>query len=229
MKKLLEVIATSLDDALEAERGGADRLELLRDLDLEGLTPPLELVREVLGAVSIPVRVMLRETADYELHGAEEAASLRDSASCFAQLPIDGLVLGFVRGGRVDVDALHAILTGLPLCAVTFHRAVEAVADPVEGLRQLRSFPQIDRLLTSCNGDSWDQRQLRLEALQRLACPSIRVLVGGGLDETSLAALATSPLLNEFHVGTAARDSTGAVDHSRVAALREILDRAAVR
>jgi copper homeostasis protein len=38
---MLEVIACSVADAVAAERGGADRLELVRDLNVGGLTPPL--------------------------------------------------------------------------------------------------------------------------------------------------------------------------------------------
>ena len=56
----VEVIAQSVADAVAAEAGGADRLELVRDLDQDGLTPPPELVRAVVAAVRIPVYAMLR-------------------------------------------------------------------------------------------------------------------------------------------------------------------------
>lgn len=58
--RLLEVIACSLEDALAAEAGGAQRLELCSRLDLDGLTPPRSMVEAVVKAVSIPVRVMIR-------------------------------------------------------------------------------------------------------------------------------------------------------------------------
>ena len=60
---LLEVIACSVEDAIQAEEGGADRLEIVSDLDVGGLTPPLELVREIRSEVNLPLRVMLREEA----------------------------------------------------------------------------------------------------------------------------------------------------------------------
>jgi len=62
MARFLEVIVTSIEDAVEAEAGGADRLELVRALEVGGLTPELDLIRTVLQTVKIPVRVMLRET-----------------------------------------------------------------------------------------------------------------------------------------------------------------------
>ena len=59
---LLEVIVSSLEDALEAERGGtgAGRLEIVRNLELGGLTPSFETVQEICQRVAVPVRVMLR-------------------------------------------------------------------------------------------------------------------------------------------------------------------------
>ena len=57
---LLEVIVSSVEDALEAEQGGAGRLEVVRSLEVGGLTPSLELVRQICQRVKIPLRVMLR-------------------------------------------------------------------------------------------------------------------------------------------------------------------------
>jgi copper homeostasis protein len=54
---LLEVAVASLEDALAAEAGGADRLELNAALALGGLTPSLGMVREVKDAVRLPVLV----------------------------------------------------------------------------------------------------------------------------------------------------------------------------
>jgi copper homeostasis protein len=93
----LEVIVTSLDDAMEAERGGATRLEVVRDLNRGGLTPPLGLVRGILAAVRIPIRVMLRERDDYAISGPRERDDLCRIGSKLSALDIEGLVLGFVR------------------------------------------------------------------------------------------------------------------------------------
>ena len=56
MMPLLEVIACSVADAVEAEKGGAKRLEIVRDLGRGGLTPPLELVAQIKHAVDLPLR-----------------------------------------------------------------------------------------------------------------------------------------------------------------------------
>ena len=60
---MLEVIVTTLEEALLAEQGGAGRLELVANLAAGGLTPDLGLVQRVIAAVRIPVNVMIRPHA----------------------------------------------------------------------------------------------------------------------------------------------------------------------
>jgi copper homeostasis protein CutC len=72
---LLEVIACTVEDAIEAERGGAGRLEVISRFDVGGLTPAPELVREIKAKVSIPVRVMLRESEGYGVGAKRKSKS----------------------------------------------------------------------------------------------------------------------------------------------------------
>src|SRR5690348_6437342 len=129
MKKLLEVIVTSRAEAQAAERGGADRLELLRDLHAGGLSPSAGTVSDVVLGVSIPVRVMLRETADFSAGNRAGVAALAARANEFRGAGARAFVLGFVKDGLVDEDSLQRILHELPGCHVTFHRAIEGVRD----------------------------------------------------------------------------------------------------
>ena len=89
---LLEVIACSVNDALEAERGGAGRLEVVRELGKGGLTPALQLVEEITKVVSIPVRVMIREREGYFAGGAEAVEQLARLAGGCAALGVDDRV-----------------------------------------------------------------------------------------------------------------------------------------
>jgi copper homeostasis protein len=220
--KLLEVIVTSVDEALEAEDGGADRLELVRDLGAEGLTPPLPLVEKVLVAVSVPVRVMLRETPSFNIGTEGEKRRLTDMARAFSQLPVNGLVLGFLKGQFVDCCAMEHLLSAGDK-PVTFHRALECVPDLYVALEVLKQFARVDRVLSNGGNGSWADRRRRLERLQGRAYPGILVIAGGGLNEEGLEALAQSTLLNEFHAGSAARDESGCVRSDRVRKLRQLL------
>lgn len=226
---MLEVIASSVADAVAAEAGGAARLELVRDLDRGGLTPPRELIQDVLAAVRIPVRVMLREEEDFFLNEQKNPKKLERLcalARSLADLSLDGLVLGFLTGQRSAPQIHHAalaqVLANAPGFKATFHRAFELLRDSVHAAHELRRHPQIDRILTSGNypdlQKDWPQRLTGLVELARQAPPPIKILVGGGVERETIAGLCQDlcqeKLPLEFHVGRAVRQpysNTGTV------------------
>lgn len=203
---LLEVIVSSLEDALEAEQGGAGRLELVRDLARDGFTPSLALASQVVRAVRIPVRVMIRETDTHEPRDPRVLARLRQSVRELAPLPVDGLVLGFLDAGRVDLATLRDLLAEAPGLHATFHRAFEQVTDMREGFAALETCGPVDRVLHSGGPGEWADRSARLAELAASAGPRIGVIAGGGLTLDVLAHLRRTPGLREFHVGRAARE-----------------------
>jgi copper homeostasis protein len=217
----LEVIATSLDDALAAEQGGAARIELVRALDAGGLTPSMPLVESVLARVRIPVRVMVRETQRHDVPDSRVRRRLVDQARAIGQHPVDGLVFGALAGGRIDHALLDAIAgaSGRP---ITFHRAFEELADPDGGLIALARHPAVDRVLCDGGAGSWPERAARLAAWAAHAGAGLLVLPGGGITDQALAALARVPGLREVHVGRLVREPAtvdGVVSARRVAAL----------
>jgi copper homeostasis protein len=226
MPALLEVIVTSAAEAREAALGGADRLELVRDLATGGLTPAIDIARQVLDAVTIPVRTMVRESETLSVSGPEELARLQVSAADLARLPVDGLVLGFVRNAALDLDAIGAVLDTAPDCRATLHRAFEHVADPATALDEAGRLPQIDRVLVSAAAGDWAECTARLLALQQAASPRIRILVGVGLRAAMVSELTRCSDRFEFHAGRAAREPqtvTGVVSRKLVAELKALL------
>ncbi len=226
MAKLLEVIITSIEDAIEAELGGADRLELVRDLEAGGLTPDADIVKAVLARVQIPVRVMLRESPSMSVKDTAEVRSLQEHAEAFSKLPVDGLVTGFIKEDSVDIKTLIEVLSPAPDCPVTFHRAFDELSDPLAAIWQLQGFSQIDRILTIGGEGDWPRRRQRLLEWQHAAQPSIAILVGAGLSRNTLEELRDLPLLNEIHVGRAARvpqSVSGIVSRDAVRALKSAL------
>jgi copper homeostasis protein len=223
---LIEVIACSIEDAVAAERGGAWRLELVRALDKGGLTPDFNFVEEVVRKVRIPVRVMIRETADYSSGEPAAVERLARAAARAEALGVDGIVIGFLRDGRIDAVAMNAVLQAAPATNVTFHHAFDELPDPRAAIERLHAWPQIDRVLTSAGPGTWEQKASRIAALSRAASP-IGLLAGGGVDAAAIRALAASGA-REAHVGRAARvppTTGGAVSAERVAALLEAAGR----
>ena len=205
MNCALEVIVCSLEDAVQAVRGGATRLEIVRDLASGGLTPLGSLVEEILDTVRVPARVMLRERDESGIAGRDELERLCSQARRLAGLPLDGFVLGFMRAGRVDLESTSAILGCAPAVRATFHHAFEEASSPIEAISDLKTLPQIDRILTHGGRGSWDERIRCLDEYRRLAQPEIEVLAGGGLTLERVTSIREKTQIREFHVGTGVR------------------------
>lgn len=224
---ILEVIATSLADAVAAERGGAMRLEVISHFDQDGLTPPASLVEDILGAVRIPVRVMLRERNDFNLGDPLELAQLCEAAQAFGQLGVEGLVIGFLCNGEVDVVTAQHILAHAPNCKATFHRAFEAVGDQAAAVAALKQLPQVDCILTSGGSGDWAARARHLAELQMRCGQAVQVLVGGGVTREVIEIVGGETPIRAFHLGRAVREPqtvNGRVSVERVAEMRSHLD-----
>lgn len=222
---LLEVIVTSVEDAVEAARGGANRLEVVRDLDRDGMTPPVDLVRQIQRELSLPLRVMVRESDGFACASDSERRMLVDAAAAFNALGVDGLVAGWTRGDRIDEETLVNVLEAAPSLRATFHHAFDALSDAEATLRALARHPQIDRILTRGGTGDWPSRCATLTRYAAWAAPRITVLPGGGVDRDALRALAACGSVSEAHVGRAAR-AGHAVDGAVSADLVEDLRRA---
>ena len=202
---LLEVIACSVTDAIEAQRGGANRLEVVRDLSRGGLTPSWQLVDEIKRAVHLPLRVMLRESTGYEVSGPDEVSRLCAAAERFASLEVDGFVLGFLRNGEVDLELTQVVLSCAPQVRATFHHAFEDAKDKSRALNELKRLTQIDRVLSSGGTDELNLRILRLNEYEQAASPELTIIAGGGINGDAIIQIGRQTRIREFHVGRAAR------------------------
>ena len=216
---LLEVIVCSVPDAIEAEKGGAHRLEIVRDLKRGGLTPSYELVEEIRRTVELPIRVMLRESESYETSGEDEIERLCSAAERFAALGVDGFVLGFLKDGEVDIELTQRVLASAPQIRATFHHAFEDASDKLIALRAIKQLPQVDRVLSHGGRDDLVARVRRLSQYERAAAPEVRIIAGGNINSEAILQIGRETRIREFHVGRAARaqfDVEGQVQASLV-------------
>lgn len=221
-RSLLEVIVCSVADAVAAAKGGADRLEIVRDLRRGGLTPPYELVAEIKQAVELPLRVMLRERDGYRISDEDEFERLCVAAERLASLEVDGFVLGFLRDGEVDVELTQRVLARAPRMRATFHHAFEDANEKLIALRAIKQLAQVDRVLSHGGTGDLESRVERLGRYEKAAAPELMILAGGGINSEAILRIGSETGIREFHVGRAARarfDVEGAVQASLVNAL----------
>lgn len=218
-KYLLEVIACTVEDALEAEAGGAGRLEIISRFDIGGLTPRFELVRGIRTAVAIPIRVMLRENGGYAVASNDEKIGLIETARRLADSGAEGVVLGFLKSdNEIDLDLMAEILAACRSLRATFHHAFEDSVDKQKSINEIKSISQIDRILSHAGTGAWAEKCDIAQSYAIAARPDIEILAGGGIDQSAIQLLRQQTSISEFHVGTAARTG-GRVDRAKVKAL----------
>ena len=100
---LLEICCGSIDDAIEAEKGGADRVELCSALFLGGLTPSLGTIQEAKRRLKIPIIVMVRPRAGGFAYSEAELASMERDTEAAVENGADGIVFGILQSnGTID-------------------------------------------------------------------------------------------------------------------------------
>ncbi|MGW3934591.1 copper homeostasis protein CutC [Streptomyces phaeochromogenes] len=204
-RAVLEVIALGVEDAVAAEAGGADRLELVTDMAADGLTPPVGTFAEIRAAVGISLRVMLRLADGFEAGDVREL--LREARELRAA-GADEFVLGFLdETGEPDLPALEAVLAELDGCRWTFHRAIDRAADRDALRKSLADLPGLDAYLTAGSAEGVDEGLATLLAEAARSGEQgyePRLLVGGGLRLDHLPRLRAAGV-DAFHIGGAAR------------------------
>jgi copper homeostasis protein len=177
MVRILEVCANSATSCIEAEAGGAKRVELCTGMAEGGLTPSVGEIKTVLAHTSrLDVNVMIRPRqfyliflkcdnclfyrGDFLYSEVEIETMLYDIEEC-KKLKVHGVVFGVLtKDGDVDVPLLKRLVLASKPLSVTFHRAFDVTRDPFKALEDIIDCG-VDRILTSgqqdkvCNECVW--------------------------------------------------------------------------
>ncbi|MFE1364717.1 copper homeostasis protein CutC [Streptomyces anulatus] len=225
-RAVLEVIALDAEDAVAAQAGGADRLELVTDMAADGLTPSRETFAAIRSAVDIPLRVMLRVADGF---AAGDIDVLVGKAREMREAGADEFVFGFLDAdGHADLVAVERLVAELDGCPWTFHRAIDRAADRDALRMQLADLPGLDTFLTAGSPAGVDAGiPVLLAEAARTGEPGYQaqVLVGGGLHLRHLPRLRAAGI-DAVHIGGAARPGgwSAPVDAAAVREWREALD-----
>ncbi|MEV0528541.1 copper homeostasis protein CutC [Streptomyces sp. NPDC050439] len=225
-RAVLEVIALDAEDAVAAQAGGADRLELVTDMAADGLTPSRETFAEIRAAVDISLRVMLRLADGFD---AGDVDALVRRARELRGAGADEFVLGFLdETGGPDLAAVEAVVGALDGCRWTFHRAIDRTPDRDSLRKQLADLPGLDTYLTAGAATGVDEGMTTLlDEAARSGEPGYeqQILIGGGLRLDHLPRLRAAGV-DAFHIGGASRPDgwTAPVSAAAVRTWREALD-----
>ena len=198
-RRLLEICVESVERAVAAEQGGADRIELCGNLALGGITPS---EREMMAAVancSLPIFAMIRPRGGNFIYTDDEFAAMQTAIRLTKQVQVVGVVLGILtEESRVDVPRTRALVEVAKPAPVTFHRAFDECADLSQALEDVIA-TGCARILTSGGAPSALAGRDRLAELVRNAGRRIGIMPGGGITAANVSAIAQATGAGEFH------------------------------
>ena len=183
---LLEVCCYSMECAQEAQRSGADRIELCAAPQEGGLTPSLGVLKSVRDTVTIPVHPIIRPRGGDFCYTAGEFAAMLDDVIAVRELGFPGLVVGILDAdGQIDTTRMEKIMAAAGTLAVTFHRAFDMCSDPRQACSELSELG-IKRILTSGQQASAEKGiSLIRELISRSDTPII--MAGAGVRAANLS------------------------------------------
>ncbi|MFZ0632143.1 MAG: copper homeostasis protein CutC [Acidobacteriaceae bacterium] len=195
----LEICIDSVESAIAAERGGADRVELCSDLLEGGITPSAGMIAAVRRSIRIGVFVMIRPRGGDFCYTETELAIMQDDIRRARELGADGLVLGILNeDATVDVARTASLVRLAEPLPVTFHRAIDMTPDPVDALQSVIQ-TGARRVLTSGGAAKVTEAIDTLAHMVAAAGSRLAVMAGSGINPETIAGVATATGASEFH------------------------------
>ena len=200
-RDLFEVCAGSVQDCINAQLGGADRVELNSALHLGGLTPSLAMLKLVKEKTLLKVICMDRPRAAGFCYDDVEIETMFEDAKILLENGADGISFGFLNSDatinvtetKKMVELIHQYQK-----EAVFHRAFDCVDDPMHAIKQLIDCG-VDRILTSGLQPTAMQGASVLEKLQSEFGDQIKLLAGSGINANNIRALKEQTGLHQFH------------------------------
>lgn len=197
----LEICVDSVESAVAAEQGGAQRVELCSALSEGGLTPSLGLIRAVRSRIGIGVYVMIRPRGGDFFYSDDEFSIMREDIAYAAEAGASGAVFGLLTAeGNVDVERTGELVEAAQSASmeVTFHRAIDMARDLESSLEDVVS-TGAHRVLTSGGAQSASLGSARLVGLMQAAQGRIGVMVCGNVRPENVQQIAQATGAHEFH------------------------------
>ncbi|MCK3685768.1 copper homeostasis protein CutC [Maribellus sp. YY47] len=195
-----EACVESFEEAKLAEERGANRIELCSDLANDGLTPSFALMQKACSGLQIPVMVMARPRAGNFVHTEDEIEKMKIAIDQAKEAGAAGVVFGLLTpDNKIDEKNTRILAEYAQPLPVTFHKAIDELEDPVEGVRVLKTIPGIKRILTSGGKATAVEGQEMIRKMIKEAEDQIIILVAGKVLDSNVEEISRITGADELH------------------------------
>ena len=197
---IIEICTPSRSSAANALAGGAQRVELCRQLELGGTTPSEEDIRYCVHNLKLRTHVLVRPRAGNFLYDDAEFQQICREVEMCRQCGAHAVVVGFLTpDGHIDEERTRQIVRLAAPMEVTFHRAFDEMRqDPSDALETLIRCG-CHRLLTSGCRPNAEEGAETLRRLVQQAAGRITILAGAGITPDNAARIVAQTGVTEIH------------------------------
>lgn len=195
-----EACVESYFEAKLAQDRGANRIELCSDLANDGLTPDFETMKKACSELDLPVMVMARPRTGNFVYSADEVEAMKTAIDQAKECGAEGVVFGLLTAENTIDEANTRLLAEYaePL-PVTFHKAIDELEDPVEGVCILKTIPNIKRILSSGGKATALEGQKVIRQMITEAEGKIVILVAGKVTNENVIEIQQITGTDELH------------------------------
>ena len=204
---ILEICAGSVESAIAARDGGAQRIELCAALEVGGVTPSAGVIAQARKIEGLVLNVIIRPRGGDFLYNEYEVACMEQDIRTCKQLGVDGVVIGALTAdGDIDTAVCKRLIAAADGMSVTFHRAFDMCRNPRKALEELIDLG-CNRVLTSGQAATAQAGIPLLKELVEQVAGRIIIMPGCGVSSANAAAILQATGATEIHAS--ARKSVG--------------------
>lgn len=195
-----EACVEGVKQAVNAEKQGADRIELCARLDLDGLTPDTKTIAEVYKKLNIPIRVIVRPRKGDFIYSNEEFLEMISSISACKDIGVEGVVFGITTAeNKLDMARIKLLTDIARPMKVTIHKAIDAIDDPLSALSDLMKIEGISAVLTSGKGKTWHEGQELIKKMIHKAEDAIEIIACGKVTSANISEVDEALKAKAYH------------------------------
>ncbi len=195
----IEICCGSIQSAANAKAGGAIRVELCQGLVEGGTTPSPATIQYAVRELGLKVFVLVRPRGGDFCYNELEVKTMEEDVAFCKEAGAFGIVVGFLHpDGSIDTELTRRFVELSAPLPVTFHRAFDECADPLNALEQIIECGCARILTSGCKPTVIEGAEM-LQQLVKQADGRITILAGSGVTPENAVALREKTGVKEIH------------------------------
>jgi copper homeostasis protein len=200
MQFLLEACVDTVESAIEAKKGGANRLELCSNLLVGGTSPSLALYELVKATTGMKVHVLIRPRSGDFCYTDYEFQVMKREIEMFKEVGAEGVVIGVLQAdGMLDINRMQELIARASGMHITLHRAFDMTEDPYRALENAKALG-VHTILTSGQKNHCMEGVPVIQELVKRSDQYIDIMVGSGVNADNIDKLVQLTGAHTFHL-----------------------------